>query len=259
MKTFYIFVFVFITMSLQAQFRTGISYVLGVPLSKMADNINPIHQVNVSGGYTPASFKWITFGAELGAGNYANKRVLTTFNFGNGNPTETYVNYSSNTISTNANFAINFTKDKLFTPYVIVKTGYSKFFSNIFVEDPKDIDGCKALEKKSIIKDKTTTLSYGGGFRYEVGNKSKSKKGVRQFIEFQIAKVKGGDVDYINTRNLLEPHHTNSSNTNSNGGKSVAMSFINVQSNVIHNHYVAEMYTTPLRLVEIKLGYCLQF
>ena len=55
-------------------------------------------------------------------------------------------------------------QDKKIMPYISGKAGYTSFFSNIFIEDPHDPDGCKALDKNNLIKDGTFSTGYGGGF-----------------------------------------------------------------------------------------------
>jgi hypothetical protein len=263
MKTLYTFFLLLWTSTiLQAQFSLDASYNLALPQGKMANNINGIHQFRLGSTYKlPKALKMINVGAEIGIGNYANLRMPTTFNFGNGNPATTYVNYSSNTFQANAVVSIDLVKNFLVTPYIIMKGGYQNWFSNIYVEDPNDLDGCKPLEKKSILKDHTTTLSYGGGLKYELNKKSSNRCGdFKSYIDLQVTTVRGGSLDYINTKKLAQ--HDNTATTPTvvgDGGKPVELKFINVQSNVIHSHMVAEMYTTPLRLLEIKLGYHVQF
>jgi hypothetical protein len=261
MKTFYLFILaICIMQNTKAQFTTAMSYNLALPQGKMADNIKAIHQFRVEGGYTLPFFKNLNIGTEIGAGNYAYLSVPTTFNFGNGNPTKTNVNYSSNTLQLNGVAKLNIVKVMNFTPYLVVKGGYQKWYSNIYVEDPSDLDGCKPLEQKTILKDRTSTVSYGGGIKYELKNNSNCNNvNFKSYIDLQVTSVRGGTLDYINTKKLKEHDHNASTPIPSNEGKPLELKFINVQSNVVHNHMVAEMFTSKLRLIDIKIGYHIAF
>ncbi len=258
MKPIYLLLLaVVVTSTMQAQFTAKSSYTIGIPQGKMADNINPVHQLIVGGGYQlPGPFKNINIGAELGAGNYANLRMPMEFSFGNGNPTTTNVNYSSNTYLANAVLTADLLTKGAVRPYVTVKGGYQSWSSNIRIDDPNDIDGCQPLESRSILKDKTMTISYGGGVKVDMSRVFRINEKNKHFLDIAVTHLQGGNIDYINTRKLND-HDPNA--VLGDGAKSLNMKFINVTNNVTHEHKVAELYNTPLRLLEIKIGYHMNF
>jgi hypothetical protein len=177
------------------------------------------------------------------------------------NMSHTHINYSSNTFNANAVVRIDLTRQSLITPYVILKGGMYSFFSNIRVDDPQDTDGCRALESKSILNDNTAALTYGGGLRYQIYRDRYTRCGGQRYIDFQVTNTRGGTVEYINTKKLNDHQHATATVSSGDGEevKPLEMKFINVQSKVVHNHKVAEVFKTPLRLLDIRIGYFVTF
>ena len=99
-KLFTFYVLCLMTVSGYAQFSGSFNYSAGIPQASMARNINAVHQMVLTGGYKlPRQFSFLTVGAELGLGTYANMRVPITLSFDNSPPTSTHINYSSNNLS----------------------------------------------------------------------------------------------------------------------------------------------------------------
>jgi hypothetical protein len=255
-KIFTFFALCLMTVSANAQLSSSINYAASLPQAAMERNINPVHQIVLTGGYKlPHQLSFLTVGAEIGLGTYANLRVPTTFSFNNSPPTSTFVNYSSNTFNANALVRVDLMRKGLITPYLTVKGGTYHFNSNIRVDDPQDEDACRPLESKSILSDKTLAYTFGGGLRYQIFKDRYLRYGNLHYIDVQVTNTRGGMVSYINTKKLKEPHqHTaavSPSPRASDGyeAKPLEIQFINVQSNVVHNHMVAEVFKTPLRLL----------
>jgi hypothetical protein len=258
MKPLYLLLLVVaITSTMQAQFTVKSNYTIGIPQGKMADNINPVHQFIVGGGYQlPGPFKNINIGAELGAGNYANLVVPMEFSFGNGNPTTTNINYSSNTFTANAVLVADLLTKTTLRPYVTAKVGVQSWSSRIRIDDPEDLDGCEPLESRSILKDKTMTMSYGAGVKVDLSKVFRINERNKHFLDISVTQLQGGNIDYINTRKLSQ-HDPNA--VLGEDAKSLNMKFINITNSITHDHQVAEVYNTPLRLLEIKIGYHMNF
>lgn len=222
----------------------------------MAENIRPVHAFYLSGDYAlQNNFKPVSIGLTFGLGNYADMAKETTFFFDNV-PTTTTVHYTSNVFSGSANVKIDLAQRFLITPYIRIDGGFQKFYSNIRIDDPHDDDACKPLEKKSIIKDISAFYGVGGGIKVDMSMISKHFISNEQFIDLSVSLINGQQLDYINTRKLQNP------DINENvpdKGRPVNMHFINVNSNAIHEHQVAEVYTTPLHLLDIRLGYRISF
>jgi hypothetical protein len=249
-----------LTLPLVAQFTSSFHYALGLPQQQMAKNIKAIHQGALSVGYRlPNAFQFVRVGADIGYGGYANLTVPTEFSLPNTRPTTLNVLYSSNSFVANGFLQFDLMRKGNVIPYAMVKGGIQNLHSSIFIEDPTDPDGCRALENESILSDDTKIFSYGGGLRYELA-KPNFWRASKQFIDVQFLATRGGNIDYINTKRLTDHanHHTTVT-TGDDGAKPLEMRFINVVSQVVHSHKVAEVYTTPLRLLEIRVGYYLEF
>ena len=69
-------------------------------------------------------------------------------------------------------------------------------------------------------------------------------------------KIKGGSLDYINTKHLSSHVHTDPNNPAPSDGKSEPLNirFLNVSTQTIHEHQVAEVYNSPVQMLDIKIG-----
>ena len=226
-------------------------YSLGLPQQQMAQNIQAIHSLHIGGLYQlPRQLKNLSVGLELGAGIYAYEKIDQTFTF-DGVPTVVPVNYSSNVFNVNLQTRYQFLDEKkyMIVPYVNAKAGLYKFFSNITIEDPNDPDGCHPIDKKSLIKDKTLYWGAGAGFQINPSIFSKHKKDGPVMIDISINAIRGGKLDYINTKHLKDEQDMPQT-----GGKPLMMKFINVGTQDIHEHMVAQVYTSALRILEVNAG-----
>jgi hypothetical protein len=249
-STLFISSLLYFTASSQA-FKFNIDYGLGLPQQQMASNIQAIHHFHMGGLYQlPNKLKNLSVGIELGAGVYAHKKINQTFNFDANTSTVVPVNYNSNA----GNFALQaryqlLDDNRLIVPYVTAKGGLYTFYSNIAIEDPDDPDGCHPLDKKSLIKDKTMYWGAGAGFQIDPSIFSKRKTDGPVKIDISINTIYGGKLDYINTKHLKDEQEIPQT-----GGKPLLVRFLNVSTQDIHEHKVAQVYTSPLRILEIRGG-----
>ncbi|MEO7982680.1 MAG: hypothetical protein ABI688_01235, partial [Bacteroidota bacterium] len=226
-------------------------YAFSTPRQQMADNIKPLHSIATGLLYKlPGKLSRLQAGIDLAWGTYANTRKEQTFNFGNGVSTRTWVNYSSNVIQANLAGRVMLLEDKKIIPYVSGKAGYTSFYSNIYIEDPADAGGCKALDQRNLIKDGTISAGYGGGLQLDLSLFTKNKEKGTRYIDIGVNKISGSNIEYINTKKLIDASNppVNSS------GKALNVEFINATTQQIHEHQVAEVYTTPLRMLEFKIS-----
>jgi hypothetical protein len=226
------------------------NYSLGVPQQEMSKNIQPAHSLQADVLYQLKHVKQLALGVELGVGSYASKQINQTFQFDNNVASVVPVNYSSNTFNVNLQTRLNLLSDKnLIIPYVNAKGGLYNFFSTIYIEDPNDASGCHALEQKTIMNDKTMYWSAGAGLQIDPAVFSKNKKKGNVLIDISANTVRGGTMDYINTKHLLDAQTVNDPD-----GKPLQVQFINASTQQIHEHTVAQVYTSPLRLLEFRVG-----
>jgi hypothetical protein len=226
-------------------------YSLSAPQQQLGDNIKPLHSLAAGMMYKlPGALSRVQAGIDLSIGSYASTRKKQTFNFGNGTSTETWVNYSSNVWQASITGKVFILQNKKAMPYVSGKAGYTSFYSNIYIEDPKDPGGCKALQKRTLIKDGTISAGYGGGLQLGWSLFGKKVKKENKYIDISIHKISGSNIDYINTKKLIDA----SNPPTGTNGKPLNVQFINATTQQIHEHEVAEVYTTPLRMLECKIS-----
>lgn len=237
------------TVSAQLSFNVGYSY--GSPQQEMDKNINGLHSIATGVMYQfPGKLSRLQAGLDLGWGTYANEQKEQTFTFTNGSTTTTQVNYSSNVAQIRGNARYMLLEDKQVLPYVSAKAGYTSFYSNVYIEDPHDPDGCRALDQDNIIKDGIFSVAYGGGVQFDWTLFSNRKVKGRRYIDLSVHSNRGGNVDYVNTKKLID---ANNPPVGTNG-KPLTVRFINASTQEIHEHQVAEVYTTPFRMLEFKLS-----
>ena len=257
MKKFYLLFFaVLLFFAANAQFKFGSSYSLSIPQGEMGDHIRPVHSLNISLLYPLKGIcDRFTIGADLGIGNYAYVTKEQDLRFPDGSGIKTDVVYSSNVFNAAFFMRGNLLKKGKVIPYVNTKAGISNFFSNVIVEDPEDPSSCEALERKNIIKDNTFFMAYGGGLQLDLKLFAKKEQPGKYLIDIAVNKIKGGKLNYINTKNIQSHVHTDPNNPAPPGkGEPVNIQFINITTQTIHEHQVAELYNSPLRMIDIRVG-----
>ena len=248
--------FIFTANSQDWKFTSHLGFSL--PQKQMSKNIKGIYGLNAGLLYSlPGQWKNLSLGHELGIGTYARKTVDQTFTFDN-LTTTVPVNYNSNAFHGNLQARFNMWDEKKFfvVPYFSAKGGLYSFYSNVVVEDPYDPDGCKALDRENIMNDRTLFWSAGGGFLVDLEFFKKKAhrrvgldEGGKVRLDISAHVIRGGNMDYINTRHLMNPQDAPEP-----GAKELKARFMNVSTQNIHEHSIAQVYNSPLRLFEIKAG-----
>ena len=245
-----LFGFLFFSANSQ-QWKFSSSYSLGIPRQEMGKNIQPAHSMQTGVLYQfPGELKRLSVGVEFGIGIYAHETIDQTFQFDNNTATVLPVDYSSNVFNTNIQARFNLLSDKnLIIPYINAKGGLYNFYSSIYIGDPEDANGCHALEQENIINDKTMYWSAGGGLQINPTIFSKNKQASSVMIDISANTIRGGTLNYINTKHLMDPPGTTDPD-----GKPLDVQFINASTQAIHEHTVAQVYTSALRMLEFRAG-----
>jgi hypothetical protein len=258
MKKFYPLLFITcISLTASSQTKLGGSYSMSVPRGEMGDNIGLLHSLNFTFQYSiPGTSDRLVVGAETGLGIYASIMKHQDLSFPDGSGIQTDVNYTSNVFNGSLFTRVNFLKDRTWSPYVNLKGGYSQFYSNVVVGDPEDASSCEALERKNLIRDHTFFMAYGGGVQIDLSVFSRKEKPGKCLIDLSVNKINGGSLNYINTKHIESEMHTDPNNPAPTTGKGEPFNlrFINITTQTIHEHQVAELYNSPLRMLDIKVG-----
>lgn len=254
MKQLYLFTaFIATSICASAQIKGGFSYSLSLPLHEMKQNIRPVHSMNITFISQVKGISKLSWGIEGSIGQYAAFTKDQDIRFPDGSGTTTKVSYSSNVASAGILTHFNLLKEKKLNPYLVGKLGYASFFSNVTVADPENDDDCRPLDKKTPVSDHSFFAAYGAGLQIDLSSKNKIKK---TWIDISASQLHGSKLDYINIKDIKDHIHNDPNNPQPPPDKSVPLNirFVNVSSQVIHEHQLAEVYHSPLRLLEIKVG-----
>ncbi len=262
MKPFYaVLSAIIISQVAHAQLELGGSYSMSLPMCDMGKNIQPLHSLSTSINYRmPGKFNRISVGAEFGIGFYAYVTKEQDLRFPDGSGIRTNVTYSSNVASAALQTKINILDPKKakVNPYFLAKGGYACFFSNVLVEDPEDGSSCRPLDHENIISDNTMWLAYGGGVQIDLSAICKKEKQGKVIFDFAVSKISGGELDYINTKHIKDHIHTDPTAPQPSPGpvksEPLTVRFVNVSTQTIHEHQVAEVYNSPLEMLDLRLG-----
>lgn len=227
----------------------GGSYEFGLPINSMQTGMSPVHSIVVSSSL-PLSFITpnLQMGIDLGYGLYGSKRFGVNYRQ-NGNYINTAIQYNSDIAQAGIHANYLFFENKKIQPYITAKMGYAQLSSSFMVEDPRDPEACRALERETFHSDGTLYWGYGIGFRWNFGNNTSK---ARNFIDFSITQTNGNNVDYVNV-NRLHNHTTEPLPTDNT--KPIFVNFVNASNQNIHQHRIAELYNNPFNLLQVKLGY----
>jgi hypothetical protein len=223
---------------------------MAIPLKEMGKNINLTHSLVADIRYRlkgEARNFWV--GTQLGLGVYAITNQEQLYQFSNGSTTEAKVNFTSNIFNAHVIGGADFNREKNITPYITAKGGLSNFYTRVYIPDPNDQGSCKPLENKNVYKDVTWSAGVGAGLRI-AGNEIFKKSHSRNWwVDFSTNYLTGGSVNYLNVKHMME-HNDNTSFD----PKGYNVTFVNLTTNEIHQHEVAEVYTSPINQLDIKLG-----
>jgi len=259
MKSFYLLVLSLVAgLNASSQITAGFSYSFSLPQQEMRNNIRPIHSLNLNIMSHLKQIPNLSIGMDVGVGAYAAFTKEQEIRLPDGAGFDGKVSYSSNVASAGILTRYQFFKEAKVNPYLTGKLGYANFFSSVIVHDPKHQDDCKPLERKTPITDHSFFASYGAGVLIDVSRNQKPKKA---WIDISVSQLHGTKLTYIDVREIKEhDHDMNAGNpaTTSNGEAPLSISFINVSTQAIHKHQLATLYDSPLRLLEMKLGFVLR-
>ena len=238
------------SLNAHSQFEVGSAYTLGIPLQKMGSYLQPAHQFTMQGNYNLriSKLKNLWVGLEIGAGMYGNKTINQHFKFSDGSVTSTDVRYTNSVEFINTAVRYDIPVKGKVTPYATAKAGYINLSTNINIEDPDDPDGCTPLEHKRVFQDNTITYSYGAGVRVNVCKAG----GDRYQLDFAVSNTYGGKLNYINVKDLGKHQHEPDPESSA---KPLNAKFINVNTQNVHEHQLAEVYNSSFRMLQIKLGF----
>jgi hypothetical protein len=182
---------------------------------------------------------------ELGLNVYGLKTLEQELPFSNGYVTKTDVNYTTSVNSYAAVLRFQPQTGKNFQPFMALRTGVLHYHSNMTIEDPDDPMGCKALEKKVLVKDFTWMVSGGVGFRLD--GKAFSGRDSKVALDFGAFYTRGGEAEYLK----MSKEHDHTADPKA---EQYYVKFQHIPSGEVHEHAIGTIYRTASQMLEFRLG-----
>lgn len=226
-----------------------------IPIRSEMPNMSPNIGFGVQGSYRP--FPNVPIFVELkgNLGVYSAKTSKETYLFGDGSSTITDVHYRSSMNKIMLGTKIYFTSFyKPVRGFITLQIGYNAMRSRIRIDDPEDTDGCTPLENN--IAHRNGGFTYGGeiGVDLDVKKIFKGEEAVRGRMYVSLAYLSSfKELDYINIKYMSDHEHGMEMANDDN--RDVTTQFLNISSNNVHEHKIAEVYRTKLNFVTINIGY----
>jgi hypothetical protein len=187
-----------------------------------------------------------SIGLEMGYSNYGSQTTEQEYFFDDGTSTITDVVVNNNIFNVNITGKWFLRNSKKLNPYVTGKLGWSRFSTNLYIEDPEDETSCEPLESDVLYHDETFTASAGAGMRLDFSSIFSKMPSDLFYVDMSILTVRGGTVSYMNVD--LDPSQPAPA-------KDVMAKFINTDTMVIHEHHVGHVYSGLVDMLQYRLGF----
>lgn len=244
-----------------AQQRTQLG--LYVPVQIPDKHVMPFMSTNggigLSVGFSPLYGSPFYLELKAGWGSYSAKTLSQTYEFSDGTLTTTNVSYTSSMhhYLIGSKFMLN-RDHHLIRIFATPGIGIVNMRSKVVVADPMDEDQCQPLERK--ITQRDAGIAYSGEIGMEL-NMSRmfnyaSEDTPHKLVLSASFLGSGRHFEYVNIRYMENEVHDMNTHP---APEDLNARFINVSTNNVHEHKVAEVYHTPLRMWGFNIGYTINF
>ena len=134
-----------------------------------------------------------------------------------------------------------FNEGKTVAPYSGIGAGFLFYETGYTIQDPKNPDGCHALESKSLQSDQSFTGRLEGGIR--LATKWGSVPGRPVYLDIGLAYLRGTTADYIHLSKHGAPGE----------GKAYSVKF-QTPAHEVHEHVIGTTYRTPVSQFMFHIG-----
>ncbi len=232
-----------------SQLQTGTSYSFAIPQGQLAKNIDITHSAVLDVLYKFPKSPKLRAGIQLGWGTYAQEKKDQHYEFRDGSSTDVKVTFSSNVFNGHVVASYDLLTNPSVVPYVTARTGLSKFNTKIYIPDPDEVGSCRPLENKNMFKDITWSAGGGAGARMNANKIFKNSKCNKLWFDFSVNYLTGGNVEYLNVKQMQHPPETTEQNA-----KEFNVRFVNISTNELHEHHVSKVFNSRISLLDLKLG-----
>lgn len=231
--------------SLGAVSQLNMQYNFTRPVGEQGTHISAMHGLVLSYDFKLKNSPFF-LAPEFGVNTYGMKTMEQELPFNNGYITRTDVNYTTSVNTYAAVLRFQPATSKNFKPFLAIRGGMLHYHSNMTIEDPEDPMGCRALEKKVLMKDLTWMASGGIGFRLD--GKAFSGRESKVALDFGAFYTHGGEAEYLK----MSKDHDHS--TPDPKTRIYYARFQHIPSGEIHEHALGTVHRTATQLLEFRLG-----
>lgn len=225
----------------------GLNYVYANPAGAMGGIIDRGHGVTTHYGFVHPSSR-LAFGLDVAFAQYGRDKNREEYTFDDGTVAPMDIIVSNSFANFMAYSKWYLREGGLLRPYVIGRVGYSAFSTNLNIYDPDDQDHCEPVENEVLQNDGTFVAAVGAGVKLDFASVFKRIETGRFFLEGNVNFMQGGNVRYMNAdAHGQHPRTPGSSDM-------VTARFINTDTQVIHEHHVGYVFSSPVQITEFRLG-----
>jgi hypothetical protein len=243
-----------------------ISSGIGVPFKSEMPKMSIGYQYGMSYSFKPLKFVPIGLDFKTNFSTYSLKTIEQTFVFSDGSGTRTDVTYTSKFNHTLIGTKFLLGNDyKRINGFLTPQIGFGTMKSRISVADPQDEDDCEVLESERTHLD--CGFVYGGevGVNVDLSVLAKNVEENKFFLTLSGSFLNSSsDFRYVNIKYMKDHEHALHTGgemlpVTEDGREDITAQFINVSTNSIHEHKIAELYKTGLRMWQVSLGFTIRF
>jgi hypothetical protein len=232
--------------------EVGMDYVYTSPLGSMQHNIKQGNGVVVDFGMVTPSRRF-TLGIEVQYTQYGHDESTQEYQFDDGSTANMDIIVNNSFLNFMAYGRYYVMTEGKFLPYLTAKGGYAHYSTDLNIYDPNEWDHCAPVESEILQKDGTLIGSLGAGFRLDMASVFRKSEPGKFYLDFHSSVTQGGTVKYMNSD--APDHHP----ANHDATDAVSAQFVNTQTQVYHSHHVGTLYTSPVQLLDFRLGAVFRF
>ncbi len=241
-----------------------------LPISIPSKTIMP--KMSVASGlgwkYSYQPFRFVPISLQVGTSfqSYSNRTLDQNYYFSDGSVTNTSVTYSSN--MTNMTFGTRFRIGKDYAKYnafITPMIGTQAMRSRIVIADPQDEDGCEALDRETVYKFRGGIYGIEAGVSADLNTIWRGLEEGKHRLNISTSLYQSfGNFSYINVKYMKDHDHALMSGgevlpITEDGRTDLNATFINVSTQELHEHKIAEVYNTAFKMWQIQIGYSFRF
>jgi len=267
MKYIYLLCFFIPSFTFAQKAQLGMYFTADFPMHSVMPKMSTNAGVGLQFAYKPISRFPMMLELKGSIGSYSNRVLQQTYVFTNNSSTTVDVTYRSsmNKVLFGTKFHIGH-EYRSVRGFITPQIGAAFMRSRIVIADPADVDDCKALERKTT--QGQSGFVYGGEAGIEVdmsrlfrGVSTQNKHHLYASVNFMKSFA---PFEYVNVKYMKDHDHEAMMNGNTEtqtteDGRDINTTFINVSTNSLHEHKIAELYRTNIQMIGFNVGYVFNF